>query len=95
MTRNDKARTSASALPARRKQFLIEAPVLAALEAFSRDSGRSLDDLANEALRDLLKKLGRPLTLKDALRASSRAIPANDSELKRPKSPAKRYRPKA
>jgi hypothetical protein len=68
--------------PVRRKQFAIDAGVLAALEAFSRDSGASLDGLLDEALRDLLKKHRRPLSLKDALRDSARALPANDPELK-------------
>src|SRR5687768_14642487 len=35
-------------------------------------------DLANEAFADLLKKHGRPTTLKEALRESARREPAND-----------------
>lgn len=66
----------------RRKQFGVDARVLAALESLARDSKASLDDLIDEALRDLLKKRRRPLTLKDALRDSARALPANDAEQK-------------
>jgi len=68
--------------PVRRKQFAIDAGVLTALEALSRDSGASTEALLDEALRDLLKKHRRPLSLKDALRDSARALPANDRELK-------------
>lgn len=68
--------------PARRKQFAIDPGVLSALEAFSRDSGSSIETLLDEALRDLFKKHRRPLSLKDALRESARALPANDPELK-------------
>jgi hypothetical protein len=38
----------------------------------------SLQELADEAFRDLLKKHRRPTTLKDILRESARSEPAND-----------------
>jgi hypothetical protein len=44
----------------------------------ARDSMKDFQDLAEEAFADLLKKHHRPATLKDALRQSVRAIPAND-----------------
>jgi hypothetical protein len=44
----------------------------------SLDSMKSLQDLADEAFRDLLKKHRRPTTLKEMLRESARAHPAND-----------------
>jgi hypothetical protein len=37
-----------------------------------------LQDLADEAFRDFLKKHGRPITLRDALLESVRLHPAND-----------------
>jgi hypothetical protein len=40
---------------------------------------RSIQELADEAFRDLLKKHHRLVTLKDALRQSVRMQPANDS----------------
>ena len=40
---------------------------------------KSLQDLADEAFRDLLRKHGRPATLKEALRESARRLPANDA----------------
>jgi hypothetical protein len=51
---------------------------LQALELLARDSMKVLQELADEAFRDLLKKHGRPSSLKDALRQSTRQIPAND-----------------
>ena len=39
---------------------------------------KSLQDLADEAFRDLLKKHRRPTTLKGMLRESTRMQPAND-----------------
>jgi len=38
---------------------------------------KSLQDLADEAFRDLLKKHRRPTTLKEMLRESVRSHPAN------------------
>jgi hypothetical protein len=39
---------------------------------------KTLQELADEAFADLLRKHGRPSTLKEALRASARRLPAND-----------------
>ena len=44
---------------------------LAALKLLGSDSMSSLQELAEEAFRDLLKKHGRPTNLKDALRQSA------------------------
>jgi hypothetical protein len=41
------------------------------LELLGRDSMKSIQDLADEAFRDLLKKHGRPISLKDALKKST------------------------
>lgn len=43
------------------------------LTQLGRDRMATLQDLANEAFADLLKKHGVPINLKDALRKSSRA----------------------
>jgi hypothetical protein len=53
-----------------------------ALRGLSQDSMKSLQDLADEAFRDLLKKHGRPATLKEALRESVRRLPANDATIR-------------
>ena len=49
-----------------------------ALNQLGLDSGKRVQDLAEEAFRDLLKKHRRPVTLRDALRESARMHPAND-----------------
>ncbi len=62
------------------KRKLIEfAPELwLALDLLARDTGRSMQDLADEAFADLLAKYHRPASLKEALRESARRLPAND-----------------
>lgn len=64
----------------RRKVFTIEHELLRAVEFLARDRGVGVDAFADEALRDLLKKHGRPVNLKQALRDSARSLPANDRE---------------
>jgi hypothetical protein len=61
-----------------RKLIAFDAETLRALELLGRDSMKDMQDLADEAFRDLLKKHGRPTSLKEALRQSTRQIPAND-----------------
>ena len=56
-----------------------------ALHLLSRDSMKSLQELADEAFRDLLKKHHRPATLKQALKESLRRQPANDPRAQRKK----------
>lgn len=72
--------TGVAALEASGPRKLIEfdAATLQALELLGRDSMKDLQELADEAFRDLLKKHGRPASLKDALRQSTRQTPAND-----------------
>lgn len=61
-----------------RKRIAFDPETLQALELLARDSMKDLQDLADEAFRDLLKKHGRPAGLKEALRQSTRQLPAND-----------------
>ncbi|MFN3625699.1 MAG: hypothetical protein ACK4TP_16745 [Hyphomicrobium sp.] len=61
-----------------RKLIEFDPETLQALELLSRDSLKDMQELADEAFRDLLKKHGRPTSLKEALRQSTRQIPAND-----------------
>jgi len=49
-----------------------------ALRVLSGDSMKSLQELAEEAFADLLKRHGRPATLKQALRESARRQPEID-----------------
>ena len=57
-----------------------------ALELFSRDSGRSLQELADEAFADLLAKHHRPRTFMDALKQSANRGPANENKPKKQRS---------
>ena len=69
--------------PARRKLVAFDAETWHALHLLSRDSMKSLQELADEAFADLLKKHGRPVTLKQALKESLRRQPANDPRPRR------------
>ncbi len=62
------------------KRIAFDGATWHALHQLSLDSMKSLQDLADEAFRDLLKKHRRPVTLRDALRESLRSHPANDCE---------------
>ena len=64
--------------PSRRKRISFDDETWHALHQLSLDSMRSLQELADEAFRDLLRKHHRPVTLRDALRQSVRMQPAND-----------------
>ena len=68
-----------------RKLIEFDAETWHALRGLSQDTMKSLQDLADEAFRDLLKKHGRPATLKEALRQSARRLPANDAAIRRKK----------
>lgn len=63
---------------ARRRIIGFAPETLQALELLARDSGRSVQSLAEEAFGDLLGKYHRPISLKEALRESTRRLPAND-----------------
>ena len=46
------------------KRVLLDTVVVQALEVLGHDSGKSFQELAEEAFRDLLRKHRRPTTLK-------------------------------
>jgi len=71
-----------------RKLIAFDPETLQALELLGRDSMKDLQELADEAFRDLLKKHRRPSSLKDALRQSTRSLAANDE----PAPPARKRR---
>ena len=54
-----------------RKLIDFDTETLQALELLARDSMKDMQELADEAFRDLLKKHGRPTSLKEALRKSA------------------------
>ena len=61
-----------------RRRISFDGETFAALDRLARDRMSSIQELADEAFRDLLKKHRRPVTLKEMLRESVRAHPAND-----------------
>jgi predicted DNA-binding ribbon-helix-helix protein len=50
------------------------------LDLMARDRMMTLQELADEAFRDLLKKHGRPTDLRSALKQSARAAAANQNK---------------
>ena len=56
-------------MPGKRVQFDEE--TWAALDMLAKDRMMDFQELADEAFRDLLKKHGRPASLKEALRRSA------------------------
>jgi hypothetical protein len=70
--------SSADSHDVRRKLVGLRPGLLQALELLARDAGTSLDALAEEAFTDLLRKYHRPVSLKEALKESTRLLPAND-----------------
>ena len=66
-----------------RKLIEFDPETQQALTSLSRDSGKSLQELANEAFADLLSKHHRPRTLLDALKQSAKTRgPANENKPK-------------
>jgi hypothetical protein len=61
---------------AMRKLIAIDDETFDKLTQLGRDRMATLQELADEAFADLLKKHGVPLDLKDALRKSARATKA-------------------
>lgn len=62
----------------KRKVIEFASEVWLALDLLAKDTGRSVQDLSDEAFVDLLGKYHRPTSLKEALRESARRLPAND-----------------
>ncbi len=71
-----------------RKLIAFDDATFSALKLLAGDRMATLQELADEAFADLLKKHGRPTDLKDALKQSLRRIPANDRS-----PPAKKKKP--
>jgi hypothetical protein len=86
----------------RRKLIGFDDETLLAVELLSRDTGKTLQQLADEAFTDLRAKHHRPRTLKDALKQSSQRTPAkrtksgairNDMKKRQPKENPARSQP--
>jgi hypothetical protein len=56
----------------RRKLVAFDSETWQALDLLGRDSFTTFQELADEAFRDLLRKHGRPVELRDALKKSAR-----------------------
>jgi hypothetical protein len=63
-----------------RRRIAFEEGTYLALDRLAKDRMVTLQELADEAFRDLLKKHRRPTTLKEMLRESVRQQPANDHQ---------------
>jgi hypothetical protein len=74
-----------------RKLIAFDGQTWQALTLLSRDSMKSVQELVDEAMWDLLRKHNQPVTLREALTASARSLPANDA---RPGSARKKRRKK-
>ena len=61
-----------------RRRIEFDAESWFALDRLAKDRMSTLQELADEAFRDLLKKHRRPITLQEMLRESVRWHPAND-----------------
>lgn len=77
----------------RRKLIEFDGERWQALEMLARDRMASIQELADEAFRDLLVKHRRPESLSSALKQSVRATPANEGEIQARKPRRKRGRP--
>lgn len=75
-----KQRRPRSAPDQEERRLTSSAATWHALEALADELGLSLEDLAEEAFADLLRKHRRPRSLREALRESARQYPANDCE---------------
>ncbi len=63
----------------KRKLIGFDPETWQALVLLSRDSGKNLQKLADEAFADMLAKHHRPRTLKEALKQSAQREPANEN----------------
>ena len=61
-----------------RRRIAFDGETWHALDRLAKDRMATIQELADEAFRDLLKKHRRPTTLKEMLRESARMHPAND-----------------
>ena len=65
------------------KRIVFDVETWQALHRLSLDSVKSIQEMADEASCDLLKKHHRPTNIKEMLRQSARLHPANDERTDR------------
>jgi hypothetical protein len=63
-----------------RRRIAFDTDTWFAFDRLAKDRMVSVQELADEAFRDLLKKHRRPTTLKEMLQESVRSHPANDQQ---------------
>lgn len=69
----------------RRKLIAFDAETWQALDLLARDSLKTMQELADEAFADLLRKHNRPTDLRQALKRSAGAAGAPDSRRRKPR----------
>ena len=62
-----------------RCRIKFDAQLWSAVDRLCLDAGKTIDEIAEEAFRDLLKKRLRPIGLRKALRESARMQPTNSN----------------
>jgi len=65
------------------KRVAFDRATWMALDLYARDSMKTFQQVGDEAFADCLKKHGRPVDLKDALKRSARSIGANNNPRRR------------
>jgi hypothetical protein len=78
-----KRRQDASAPREIGKRVTFDRATWMALDVYARDSLKTFQEVADEAFADFLKKHGRPVDLKEALKRSARRVGANDNPKRR------------
>jgi hypothetical protein len=63
-----------------RRRIEFDSDTWHALDRLAKDRMSTIQELADEAFRDLLKKHHRPTTLRELLQASARSHPASDPQ---------------
>ena len=61
-----------------RRRIQFDDHIWHALQHLCLETGQGLQEVADEAFRDLLRKKRRPVTLREGLAESLRLIPANE-----------------
>jgi len=69
------------------KRIVLDQATWQLLDLLARDRMMTFQELADEALLDVLRKHGRPYDTRDALKCSARLAQANDNPTKKKPTP--------
>jgi hypothetical protein len=72
------------------KRIVLDTATWQSLDVLARDRMMTFQELADEALLDLLRKHGRPYDTRDAFRRSARLAQANENKAEKPSPKSKR-----